>query len=229
MDTVRLAGNSGLNGKKTYVAVDGKVYDISASHAWKDGRHFTHSAGMDLTEAMKIAPHRADVLQKYPVIAEACIAPDSGRSDAYSINAGLKGFLRKLRLHFWLIHFPVALFVLAPVFYVIFLYTHRWAFERTSFHLFAAAVLAAPFAVLSGYAAWYMNYGTAFTRIFYAKIFLAVLLLIAGAVCLRWRVNNPMSLVSPSGPNLMYAAMLGIPAVIVVILACLGKYGIRHR
>lgn len=216
MDPVGLAGNSGQKGKKTFVAVDGKVYDISASHAWKDGRHFTHSAGMDLTEAMKIAPHRADVLQKYPVIAETCAAPHSGRA-------------RSPRLHFWLIHFPIALFVLAPVFYVIFLYTQRWAFERTSFHLFAAAVLSAPLAVLSGYAAWYMNYGTVFTRVFYAKIFLAVFLLIAGAVCLRWRINNPMSLVSPSGPNLMYAAMLGTPAAIVVILACLGKYGINRK
>lgn len=54
-----------------YVAFEGKVYDVSSSFLWRQGRHQVfHEAGKDLTEALKGAPHGAELLQKFPVVGE---------------------------------------------------------------------------------------------------------------------------------------------------------------
>ena len=64
-----LAQCDGKNGKPAYVAYKGKVYDVSASFLWKDGRHqVLHKAGIDLTDALEEAPHGVDVLEKFPVV-----------------------------------------------------------------------------------------------------------------------------------------------------------------
>ena len=59
---------NGQNGK-TYVAYQGKVYDISASSdLWQNGMHHGHNAGQDFTEEMNKAPHGAAILKSYPVV-----------------------------------------------------------------------------------------------------------------------------------------------------------------
>ena len=60
-------GSNGI----AYVACDGKVYDVSNSYHWREGvHHVTHYAGCDLTDALKQAPHRADMLEKFPIVGE---------------------------------------------------------------------------------------------------------------------------------------------------------------
>jgi len=64
-----LARFNGKNGAPVYIAYNGKVYDVSQSFLWKDGNHeVLHSAGKDLTEAMKEAPHGGEVFEKFPVV-----------------------------------------------------------------------------------------------------------------------------------------------------------------
>jgi predicted heme/steroid binding protein len=63
-----LNGFNGKNGKPAYVAVKGKVYDVTESSFWLDGDHLGHSAGVDLTEEMEIAPHGEDVIEKMKVV-----------------------------------------------------------------------------------------------------------------------------------------------------------------
>lgn len=64
-----LALYNGENGKPTYVAYKGKVYDLSASFLWKDGNHqVLHNAGTDLTLAMEQAPHGVETLERFPVV-----------------------------------------------------------------------------------------------------------------------------------------------------------------
>ena len=59
----------GKGGNPAYVAYEGKVYDVSNSFLWKEGVHqVTHKAGEDLTEAMKDAPHGADLFERFPVV-----------------------------------------------------------------------------------------------------------------------------------------------------------------
>ena len=62
-----LAAYNGKNGK-TYLAYQGKVYDVSESNVWKNGIHKGHNAGKDLTEEMKEAPHGPEVLKNYSVV-----------------------------------------------------------------------------------------------------------------------------------------------------------------
>jgi predicted heme/steroid binding protein len=52
-----------------YVAYAGKVYDVSRSFHWRKGIHqVSHYAGCDLTDALKQAPHGADMLEKFPIV-----------------------------------------------------------------------------------------------------------------------------------------------------------------
>lgn len=60
---------NGKNGNPSYIAFKGKIYDVSKSFLWKNGKHQAlHSAGMDLTEALKKAPHGEDFIKRFPLI-----------------------------------------------------------------------------------------------------------------------------------------------------------------
>lgn len=61
----QLAKYNGENGSPAYVAVSGKVYDLSS--VFVSGRHFSHYAGTELTNAF-LSYHASQVLQKYPVV-----------------------------------------------------------------------------------------------------------------------------------------------------------------
>jgi len=64
-----LAQYNGKNGAAAYIAYEGKVYDVSGSFLWKNGRHqVLHNAGRDLTETIKQAPHGADMLERVPMV-----------------------------------------------------------------------------------------------------------------------------------------------------------------
>ncbi len=61
----------GKEGRPVYVAVEGKIYDLSGSRLWKEGSHVRkHLAGADLTDAIKQAPHGSEKLNNFPVIGE---------------------------------------------------------------------------------------------------------------------------------------------------------------
>lgn len=60
---------NGRNGKPAYVALDGKVYDVSESFSWTDGRHQElHDAGLDLSGEIAEAPHGDEMLKSYPQV-----------------------------------------------------------------------------------------------------------------------------------------------------------------
>ena len=61
----------GVEGRPSYFAYKGKVYDVCLSKVWKGGAHFKkHHAGDDLTDILKTAPHDEDKILKMPVVAE---------------------------------------------------------------------------------------------------------------------------------------------------------------
>jgi predicted heme/steroid binding protein/succinate dehydrogenase/fumarate reductase cytochrome b subunit len=60
-----LSKHDGLNGNPAYVAVDGIVYDLS--NVFKNGVHFGHTAGQDLTNDFFIK-HMKSQITKYPVV-----------------------------------------------------------------------------------------------------------------------------------------------------------------
>lgn len=62
-----LAEYNGKNGT-TYVAYQGKVYDVSNSDLWKGGVHNGHTAGKDLTEELNKSAHGPDIIKDFPVV-----------------------------------------------------------------------------------------------------------------------------------------------------------------
>lgn len=64
-----LARYNGKEGNPAYIVYNGNVYDVSKSFLWQKGNHqVLHQAGADLTEALKQAPHGADLLKRFPVV-----------------------------------------------------------------------------------------------------------------------------------------------------------------
>ena len=59
----------GRNGAPALIAYQRKVYDVSQSFLWRNGRHqVIHLAGTDLTGALAPAPHGIDLLEKFPIV-----------------------------------------------------------------------------------------------------------------------------------------------------------------
>lgn len=64
-----LALFNGIDKEKIYVAYKNKIYDLTNSRLWKDGKHYEHWAGQDLTEELKDAPHSEKVFEKFEQVA----------------------------------------------------------------------------------------------------------------------------------------------------------------
>ena len=59
----------GKDGRRALIAYNGKVYDVTDSFLWQEGRHqVLHAAGADLTDAMADAPHGDDLMARVPVV-----------------------------------------------------------------------------------------------------------------------------------------------------------------
>jgi len=65
-----LAQYNGQNGNPAYIAVDGKVYDVTDVPQWRNGSHFGRfQAGVELTEEIKtISPHGVSKLDSVPIV-----------------------------------------------------------------------------------------------------------------------------------------------------------------
>ncbi|SDZ83678.1 Predicted heme/steroid binding protein [Desulfuromusa kysingii] len=71
MTITELAKFDGRDGQPAYVAVNGKVYDVSASSYWQDGLHEgEHRAGQDLTAELRQAPHLKTVIEGFPLVGQ---------------------------------------------------------------------------------------------------------------------------------------------------------------
>lgn len=69
MTEAELALHDGQDGRPAYIAYNGQVYDATNSALWQQGQHMArHSAGMDLSEALKLAPHGEEQLHRLPVV-----------------------------------------------------------------------------------------------------------------------------------------------------------------
>ena len=64
-----LALYNGQNGASAFIAFRGRVYDVTHSYHWRNGKHWvTHRAGTDLTAELKNAPHGEDMLSKFEMV-----------------------------------------------------------------------------------------------------------------------------------------------------------------
>lgn len=69
MTLAELGGYDGRDGRAAYIAVNGTIYDVTASPHWVDGLHPPdHRAGQDLTAELAQAPHVRAVVERFPVV-----------------------------------------------------------------------------------------------------------------------------------------------------------------
>lgn len=60
---------NGQNGNPAYVAVNGKVYDVTNARKWKNGKHEDGIvAGVDLSGSIGQSPHGTSVLKDVPIV-----------------------------------------------------------------------------------------------------------------------------------------------------------------
>jgi predicted heme/steroid binding protein len=64
----QLALRNGQDKPEIWVAFNGNVYDVTASRLWRNGKHYEHWAGQDLTDELKDAPHTENVFDKFQPI-----------------------------------------------------------------------------------------------------------------------------------------------------------------
>lgn len=70
LTATELSQFDGKDGRPSYFAYDGRVFDATKSKLWKNGLHMgRHTAGEDLTDALKLAPHGIDKIMEMPVAA----------------------------------------------------------------------------------------------------------------------------------------------------------------
>jgi predicted heme/steroid binding protein len=64
----QLALRNGQDKPEIWVAYRGNIYDVGSSRLWKNGKHYEHWAGQDLTDELPDAPHTETVFEKFEVI-----------------------------------------------------------------------------------------------------------------------------------------------------------------
>ena len=61
----QLALRNGQDRPEIWVAYRGIIYEVTASRLWRDGKHYEHWAGQDLTDELIDAPHTESVFEKF--------------------------------------------------------------------------------------------------------------------------------------------------------------------
>lgn len=64
----QLALRNGQDREEIWCAFDGLIYDVGKSKLWRNGKHYEHWAGQDLTAEMADAPHTQHVFDKFKII-----------------------------------------------------------------------------------------------------------------------------------------------------------------
>ena len=64
----QLALRNGQDRPEIWCAFRGLIYDVAPSRLWRNGKHYEHWAGQDLTDELKEAPHTDKVFDKFVVI-----------------------------------------------------------------------------------------------------------------------------------------------------------------
>lgn len=64
----QLALRNGQDRPDIWCAYRGLIYDVSASRLWRNGLHYEHWAGQDLTTELAEAPHTEAVFERFNIV-----------------------------------------------------------------------------------------------------------------------------------------------------------------
>jgi predicted heme/steroid binding protein/uncharacterized membrane protein len=186
-----LAQADGTNDAATLVAVNGKVYDVSASKKWILGKHMNrHSAGTDLSAEILAAPHDTQVLERFKIVGAYEQAPREpiiglkGKIDAWLQD---HPFFRR-HPHPAVVHVPIGLMMALPVFQLAALATKSAATEWAAYLCLILGLVALPAAMVTGYFTWWINYDWKDSPTIRRKRCLAWAALVLALFAVIWRV-----------------------------------------
>lgn len=61
----QLALRNGQDREEIWVAYQGKIFEVTESRLWRNGKHYEHWAGQDLTDELPDAPHTEEVFKRF--------------------------------------------------------------------------------------------------------------------------------------------------------------------
>jgi len=64
----QLALRNGQDRPEIWVAYQRNIYNVTESRLWRNGKHYEHWAGQDLTIELSDAPHTAAVFERFEVV-----------------------------------------------------------------------------------------------------------------------------------------------------------------
>jgi predicted heme/steroid binding protein len=64
----QLSLRNGQDKPEIWVAYKGIVYDVTHSKMWRQGKHYEHWAGQDLTDELVDAPHTEIVFERLQIV-----------------------------------------------------------------------------------------------------------------------------------------------------------------
>ena len=67
-NAAQLALRNGQDKPEIWVAFNGIIYDMTHSKLWRNGKHYEHWAGQDLTKELADAPHSERVFERMRVV-----------------------------------------------------------------------------------------------------------------------------------------------------------------
>ena len=210
----------GRNDTPIYVACDGIVYDVSESKRWKNGRHMQrHTAGADLTADIQAAPHKPDLLDRFPQVGTLLKeeAPSRPMPAWLRWLMTANPFLRR-HPHPMTVHFPIVFLLSHPLFILLFLITGNTSFETTAYHCLGCGILATAVAIATGFFTWWYNYMAKLMPAVMIKITLSAAALVLAAVLFFWRAAAPEILTAPETFNISYVWLsLGLIPLVGII------------
>lgn len=219
-DAESLAGEDGRDGRRTLVAVHGKVYDLTGSQKWAGGRHMNrHDAGCDLSAAIEAAPHGPEMLDAFQIVGE---FKETLEEPAPGLKGSVDRWLEKHPFfkrhpHPAVVHLPIGIVSAAAIFEVLGLITGSARTEWAAFCSLILVLLSLPPTMATGYFTWWINYGARSHPIITAKRRLAwiALGLAIAAVALRATVVDPLA-VTDFHAVIYIVALFGVTAILSV-------------
>ncbi len=223
-----LAGMNGKQGRPAYVAVDGVVYDVSASPMWKGGEHMdAHDAGLDLSADIRNAPHPMERVKDFPVVGvlEGTASPSALKAapapgpSAEVAPAGPPALVRLAKLvhaHPASVHYPVALMSVASLLQFTDIVMGSEVCALLAFYNLVLGLAFAPIAIFSGLVDWFWYYGGKFRGWFRVKIGVSVLVMALATFTIYIKLNL--------GPDfdLLYQLLVLAHAPLVFLLGFAG-------
>ena len=195
-----LKESDGKEGRPTYVAYNGKVFDVSSSKRWKNGQHMNiHHAGQDLTSHFPMAPHGEEVFERVDTVGRLTGDTKAKPDEEEGFKERLFRLYKAYHPHPITVHFPIALFIFSTIMHVLYLLLDRpYTVVAAGLYAFIFATITTPVAIGAGFMSWWLNYKATRTPIFLKKIFGSFALLFLAVLCLGWRLVDP-SIIDGSG------------------------------